>query len=248
MEGNNLTPGGAYADIVHLQGAQARTCQVLRVHGGFYSAGTSPNTTHRIVDARNIAVFHASGVISSGGLNNYDRGFLLAATVQSAFIDSCVLNGCATEVDYTLNATKMFWRNSSGDIVLGDSRAATALLDAQQARSNANLANLYNTSSTAGSVALQLRSGGTAGATYLLWALDGAGANVARLNDQGALAVKKVQPGTDAGVIQTTNGLFMGSGAPSNANGVNGDFYFNIGGGAGTSVYMKRAGTWAGIL
>lgn len=248
MEGNNLTAGGSYADIQAIQGAQLRTCQVLRVHGGFYSAGTSPNLTHRIVDVRNTAVFHASGVISSGGSNNYDRGFLLASTVQSAFIDSCVLNGCTNEVDFTTNATKMFWRDSAGNIVLGDSRLAAALLDAQQSRANANLASLYNTSSTAGSVTLQLRGGGTAGQTYLMYGLDGSGNNISRLNDKGELSVKKLQPGSDAGTLQFTNGIFMGTGAPSNANGTNGDFYFRIDGGGGTSVYMKRAGSWVGIV
>ena len=55
-------------------------------------------------------------------------------------------------------------------------------------------------------------------------------------------------PGTPAGVDQVNAGLFGGSGAPNNANGNNGDFYFRGDGGAGTSIYMKRAGAWVAIV
>lgn len=55
-------------------------------------------------------------------------------------------------------------------------------------------------------------------------------------------------PGTPAGVDQVNAGLYAGSGAPNNSNGNNGDFYFRGDGGAGTSIYMKRAGAWVGIV
>lgn len=58
----------------------------------------------------------------------------------------------------------------------------------------------------------------------------------------------KFHPGTDAGAIQTACGIYAGTGAPNNANGVNGDFYFRSDGGTGTSIYMKRAGSWVGIV
>jgi hypothetical protein len=57
-----------------------------------------------------------------------------------------------------------------------------------------------------------------------------------------------VRPGTPAGAVQTASGLTAGTGAPSNADGQNGDFYFRSDGGASTSVYMKRAGSWVGIV
>lgn len=57
-----------------------------------------------------------------------------------------------------------------------------------------------------------------------------------------------VYPGTPAGVDQAASGLLAGSGVPSNANGNDGDFYFRGDGGAGTSIYMKRSGSWVGIV
>lgn len=55
--------------------------------------------------------------------------------------------------------------------------------------------------------------------------------------------------GTSQGVV-----IAVGNGAPSAANPIstgmppNGSFYFRSDGGAGTSVYMARAGAWAAIL
>lgn len=57
-----------------------------------------------------------------------------------------------------------------------------------------------------------------------------------------------VRPGTPAGAVQTASGLTAGTSAPSNADGQNGDFYFRSDGGASTSIYMKRAGAWVGIV
>lgn len=57
----------------------------------------------------------------------------------------------------------------------------------------------------------------------------------------------KFSPPTDAGAVQT-GAVYQGAGVPNNANGTNGDIYFNTTGGAGTTVYHKRAGVWAAIL
>jgi hypothetical protein len=58
----------------------------------------------------------------------------------------------------------------------------------------------------------------------------------------------KIFPGTDAGALQTAAGIYGGTGAPNNANGNNGDFYLRSDGGALTSIYMKRAGSWVGVV
>lgn len=58
----------------------------------------------------------------------------------------------------------------------------------------------------------------------------------------------KIYPATDALAAQTAAGIFAGTGAPNNANGDNGDFYLRSDGGALTTVYQKRAGTWTGIV
>lgn len=51
-------------------------------------------------------------------------------------------------------------------------------------------------------------------------------------------------PATDGGAVQTAAGLFGGTGVPNNANGNNGDIYFRSDGGAGTTIYQRRAGAW----
>ena len=57
-----------------------------------------------------------------------------------------------------------------------------------------------------------------------------------------------LRPGTDAGAAQTATGIMAGNGVPNNANGQNGDFYFNAAGGAVTTIYQKLAGAWVGIV
>jgi hypothetical protein len=46
----------------------------------------------------------------------------------------------------------------------------------------------------------------------------------------------------------TANAMYSGSGAPNNSYGANGDFYFRTDGGAGTTIYHKRTGTWTGVV
>ena len=58
----------------------------------------------------------------------------------------------------------------------------------------------------------------------------------------------RLLPGTPAGVIQTAAGIYGGTGAPSNADGGNGEFYLRSDGGASTTIYQKRAGSWVGIV
>ena len=58
----------------------------------------------------------------------------------------------------------------------------------------------------------------------------------------------KIFAGTDAGAAQTASGIYAGTGAPSNANGNNGDYYFRSDGGVTTHIYFKAAGAWAGII
>lgn len=58
----------------------------------------------------------------------------------------------------------------------------------------------------------------------------------------------KTYPAQDTGALQTSCGIYAGTGAPNNSNGSNGDYYFRGDGGAGTQIYFKSAGAWAGIL
>lgn len=72
---------------------------------------------------------------------------------------------------------------------------------------------------------------------------------VARLEQTGIFTtINKIYPGTDAKAFQTSCGLYANTGAPNNANGADGDFFFRADGGALTTIYQRRAGTWTGLI
>lgn len=58
----------------------------------------------------------------------------------------------------------------------------------------------------------------------------------------------KFFPADDGGGTQSATAFYGGTGAPNNANGANGDFYFRGDGGALTTIYHKRVGAWVGII
>lgn len=68
------------------------------------------------------------------------------------------------------------------------------------------------------------------------------------ITSEGVSTYGYVRPGGPNGVQQTATGLTAGTGAPFNADGQNGDFYFRSDGGALTTIYQKRAGAWVGIV
>ena len=55
-----------------------------------------------------------------------------------------------------------------------------------------------------------------------------------------------IYPPNPDGTAQTTNQIFIGSGAPDDADGANGDIYFRTDGTitAGTVLYHKEGGSW----
>ena len=61
-------------------------------------------------------------------------------------------------------------------------------------------------------------------------------------------AESKFYPPKDDGTPQFDSAQYAGLGAPSNANGADGDYYFRSDGGTGTHIYFKSGGTWAGIV
>lgn len=87
--------------------------------------------------------------------------------------------------------------------------------------------------------------GGPAGASYLL--LDDQN-SVLETNKRIASS-NGISPGTDALALQTGR-MFMGNGAPNNANGSNGDFYFRTGGtqAGSTVIYHREAGVWVALV
>jgi hypothetical protein len=68
------------------------------------------------------------------------------------------------------------------------------------------------------------------------------------VTDSGVGLNGYIRPGLPTGGQQAFSGMYAGVGIPSNTNGQNGDFYFRGDGSAGSSVYMKRSGSWVGIV
>ena len=94
---------------------------------------------------------------------------------------------------------------------------------------------------------IQTRTGGTNNQT--LRATDGTA--LGSLTNLGVYSVKnKIYPGTDAAAIQTACGMYAGNGAPSNANGSNGDYYLRGDGtqAGNTCIYHKEAGSWVALV
>lgn len=57
----------------------------------------------------------------------------------------------------------------------------------------------------------------------------------------------KFYPPQDSGALQSNVGIYGGAGAPNNANGANGDYYFRNGA-AGSRIYFKTGGAWTAIV
>lgn len=58
----------------------------------------------------------------------------------------------------------------------------------------------------------------------------------------------KLYPCTDAAAQQTAAAVYAGTGAPSNANGANGDYYLRSDGSSATThIYFKTGSAWTGI-
>jgi hypothetical protein len=55
-------------------------------------------------------------------------------------------------------------------------------------------------------------------------------------------------PPTPPKATQSVCAISAGTGAPNNADGANGDIYFNAAGGALTTIYQRRAGAWVAVL
>jgi hypothetical protein len=78
-----------------------------------------------------------------------------------------------------------------------------------------------------------------------LLALDILGASVPT---HAGTPLMTVFPPTPAGATQTGVKITAGTGAPSNGEGLDGYIYFRSDGGAGTTIYQRRGGTWTGIV
>lgn len=64
----------------------------------------------------------------------------------------------------------------------------------------------------------------------------------------GIQITPKFYPPQDDGTAQSVCAHYSGNGAPNNANGANGDFYWRGDGAAGTFGYHKAAGAWTAFV
>jgi hypothetical protein len=55
-------------------------------------------------------------------------------------------------------------------------------------------------------------------------------------------------PNTPAGSSQSAVKITAGTGVPNNAEGSDGWIYIRSDGGAGTTIYHKRVGSWVGVV
>ena len=85
--------------------------------------------------------------------------------------------------------------------------------------------------------------------------IDTAGSNITDIASRAHNNLQTIQGGTSGeyyhlpAIAHTAASTFRGgTGAPSNGDGSNGDFYFRNDGGAGTTIYHKRAGAWVGVV
>lgn len=90
----------------------------------------------------------------------------------------------------------------------------------------------------------------TPGATSLAVSNNAVSQNNLLITDAGVITLhNKLYLATDGAATQSGGALYAGPGAPNNANGANGDFYFNTGGthGGTNLMYHKEAGSWVSL-
>jgi hypothetical protein len=81
-----------------------------------------------------------------------------------------------------------------------------------------------------------------------IWGGTRADSNFIVIGAGSVFAKQQIYPGTGLNLRQDKAGLLAGEGAPDVNGGNNGDFYFRSDGGALTTIYQKRAGSWVGIV
>jgi hypothetical protein len=106
--------------------------------------------------------------------------------------------------------------------------------------------NLYRSAADTLRTSDNFEAAGYVRASGLLQANSG-GATQVTVGTVGGSGISFVT-GAAMGGANAVMGFSMGSGAPNNANGNNGDVYVRQDGGALSTIYQRRAGAWVGIL
>ena len=197
----------------------------LAVNGGdITSSATTFNLLNATVTTLNIG----------GAATTLAMGAGAASSATLAFTTGIALNTAAI----TSNQTTVALLNATATTVNFAGGASAAL-------------NIGNASGLA-TIAGPLRSVGNFDVNtnkFTVTASNGNTLVAGTLNVTGITTLNnKIYPATDAAATQSAAGLYAGTGAPNNANGADGDIYFRSDGGALSTVYQRRAGTWTGVL
>jgi len=246
FEGNNAA-GTTNPHVLVLQGTMARTMTTFAVDDCQFFKGSAAGTTHRAIDVRNTIRFRSLGCFCRDA--GFDKGIVLASTVSMALIRGA-WSGPTNPVDAS-SSNIIDYQDNSGNYLLGDGgRTAGAFYDLKKSVPAGFLQAIWNSSSTAGSVAQSLKGGNNNGDTFLEFHYGSTGTNVWALKDNGDLSMRgRLAPGTPTAGVQT-GALFFVSGVPNNANGTNGDYCLRTDGTAAgnTLLYHKEAGTWVAAI
>lgn len=207
-------------------------------------------------DVTNLASVSASLIdLQVGGVSHFSVHS--NGTLSGPFSGYVGVNGYASYVTTGASDAGFYGGSSTAGLFLGAAydavfRREAANTLAQRNGVNSQIQNLYKSFTDASNYT---RSAWLFNASGVQITGESAGtgdANISvTLTTKGTGSIRtngKIYPATDAGAEQTAAGIYGGTGAPSNANGANGDFYLRSDGSALTTVYQRRAGTWTGIV
>lgn len=186
----------------------------------------SPHMTGPTVDSGGMTITSGGMTVTSGGLT-VSAG---PSTITGDLTISPATAGGGASVAWASNAlTSINFRNSTTGI--SAITALTLLNDGTTYDLSLGLASSNNSSTGLGGNAGFL--GNTIHSALPKFFLAVGGLYLSNLANNAA---------------QTATALWAGTGAPSNSNGSNGDYYLRSDGGAVTHLYFKAAGTWAGLV
>jgi hypothetical protein len=186
-------------------------------------------------------------VAGASTVNRFDLAAEATFTAQAAGKIPLVVHGVTAQ-----SANLQEWKNATGTTVASvepdgtlngaDLAVAAAYSDSYQAKSGNAVVVLGNETDGAGSVGAFIgpqTAFSTDGSKLLV--IRHSNVEKAFFNSLGGLSLGAPS------AAWTTNAMYSGTGAPNNSYGSDGDFYFRRDGGAGTTIYHKRTGTWTGI-
>lgn len=182
------------------------------------------------------------GVNATHSINDNGNGTIIEGNTETAAVTNFIFGGSASVrrmigKNLAFAASNMFAGTDNGDTI--DIGSNTGLNNSIQASATG----LAFKSITGNGLVLPIRAR-DAGDTRIVDFNNYGGSRVASVNTSGGFV-----PGAPDGTAQS-NGIYMGIGVPSNANGADNDYYFRLDTVSivNQRLYVKISGTWTGIL